>query len=79
VTQVLKVIFTVKQTGQRWRACGVNAAAIMDAYSHAAATGSVGQRDTVCDVDPVTYRAGPERLLAEVHRIDETGKDVQPS
>jgi hypothetical protein len=64
-----------KRTGNRWRGVGVSLAAIWDSYAHACVSGSVGDSEW----QDHSYIGGCKYLVAQTHRIDAEGRDVQPN
>lgn len=68
--------FTVKmRDGTRWRAKANNVKAAFNEIAHARVTGSVGSMT----MNDSTRCGGKVELIAEVHKIDVDGNDIQPS
>jgi hypothetical protein len=63
---------TLTVDGQAWRVKAKSLQAAYNEIAHARVIGSVGSSTTI-------YNGGKTQLIAEVHKIDTEGKDIQPS
>jgi hypothetical protein len=71
---MLETILT-DANGQRWRVKAKSERDALNEIAHARVTGSVGSSTTIDE----TRCGGTLELLADVHKIDADGNDVQPS
>lgn len=66
---------TTMRDGTRWRAKAKSVNAAFNEIAHARCTGSVGSTT----MNDNTRCGGVVELIAEVHRLNDDGTDVQPS
>lgn len=66
---------TIAVGNELWRIKAKNFKAALNEIAHARVIGSVGSRTEIDN----TLCGGTKELLAEVHKVDADGKDIEPS